>query len=298
MNYGKHQQRSGPRLDRRNANKNINYDASDSPSSTSSSFDDSSSLHRRLRSLEQFSERTSFRVEGIDGEFDLICRSLGLSGPEDFSIPIAAWEASKASSPSGNFRSSRFRDNFGDGNLVDNDQLSNSFAASVTVREEDGDEFRPGNDSTELRTAVNVVEFENDELHRVIGFRPPKLAPPPVLSQRPVDNMSSTWDIFRDFGPPVDEGSNQFSRSREGNEMMMGQHDVAEVPRDRPVVSESCSDSSNDEDYTDDNSFNLAAESVCSILPHVTSRRTINSWQKGDFLGSGSFGTVYEGFTE
>ena len=27
-------------------------------------------------------------------------------------------------------------------------------------------------------------------------------------------------------------------------------------------------------------------------------RQTFTSWQKGDVLGNGSFGTVYEGFTE
>ncbi|KAJ0700410.1 putative mitogen-activated protein kinase kinase kinase STE-STE11 family [Helianthus annuus] len=81
--------RSLPRLDRRNASKNIDYDAS------SSSADGSS---HRTRSLD--SDQTSFRMEGVDGEFDLICRSLGLSGPEAFAIPTADWEAHKASSPS------------------------------------------------------------------------------------------------------------------------------------------------------------------------------------------------------
>ncbi|CAI9103916.1 OLC1v1002511C1 [Oldenlandia corymbosa var. corymbosa] len=288
MNYAKLKRNSRPRLDRRNANNNINYEASDSPSTSSSSFEDSSSsLHRRLQSLDHLS---SFRVEGVDGEFDLICRSLGLSGPEDFSIPLAAWEASKTSSPSADFRSSRLRNNFGGANLADSPKLSDSFAARVTVRDDDGD-------TAELRGDVKVVEidkdeFRVDELHRegIRGFRPSKLAPPPVSTQRPADYVSSTWDIFRDFGPPVDEESNESSHSREGN-------DVEEVENHTAAVSESCSESSNDEGDTDDNSVNLA-EAVYSVSPTVTSRRRITSWQKGDFLGSGSFGTVYEGFTD
>ena len=37
---------------------------------------------------------------------------------------------------------------------------------------------------------------------------------------------------------------------------------------------------------------------VYSFSPRGKLRRSISSWQKGEFLGSGSFGTVYEGYTE
>ncbi|MCI39352.1 mitogen-activated protein kinase kinase kinase 1-like, partial [Trifolium medium] len=68
--------------------KYFDYDAG---SSSSSSLDDSSgSLY--TRSMELY-DRTSFRIEEIEGELDRICQSLGLSGPEDFAIPAAAWEA-------------------------------------------------------------------------------------------------------------------------------------------------------------------------------------------------------------
>ncbi|KAH9685974.1 protein kinase domain-containing protein [Citrus sinensis] len=68
---------SRPRLDRRNALKNIQYDASLAPSSASSSFDDKSSASpRRIRSLDLTDNKTSFRVKGMDGEFDLILRRL------------------------------------------------------------------------------------------------------------------------------------------------------------------------------------------------------------------------------
>jgi hypothetical protein len=41
------------------------------------------------------------RISGsVEGEVDELCRSLGLSGPEDFAIPVAAWEARKSRSNS------------------------------------------------------------------------------------------------------------------------------------------------------------------------------------------------------
>ncbi|XP_045820998.1 mitogen-activated protein kinase kinase kinase 1-like [Trifolium pratense] len=79
-----------PRLERLNAKKNINYQpttvaaAVTSPSPIPSSSD----------------EETSLRVLGIDGEFDRIFQSLGLSGPEDFAIPTQDWEARKVRSVS------------------------------------------------------------------------------------------------------------------------------------------------------------------------------------------------------
>ncbi|KAL3515594.1 hypothetical protein ACH5RR_022496 [Cinchona calisaya] len=315
MNYTKQKRAlTRPKLDRRNAIKNIDYDATDS--SSSSSFDESSSAYHRGRSLDQ---RTSFRVEGIEGEFDLICRSLGLSGPEDFSIPVAAWEASKVSSPAPHLRSSRFRDNFSE-----SDRLSESFSARVRIADDlkksvsdcaelvkidavvskvsEKDDY--GNDKLLYSTVTGRDDYGDDKLYDegIRGVRPPKLAPPPVVSRRVVDNTSSTWDLFRDFGPPDERDfgrPDDFTQSRV-EDGIIDQNDVQEVESMsvRATVLESCSDSSNDENEADDNSLNLMAESVYYFSPNARFRRTINSWQKGEFLGSGSFGTVHEGYTD
>ncbi|XP_064973039.1 mitogen-activated protein kinase kinase kinase 1 isoform X4 [Musa acuminata AAA Group] len=98
------------RLERRNAAKNFEYGMaaggvswSSSSSSSCSSYhalsDDSAAL-RPTRSLDlPFSNQTSFRIAGsIDGEVDSLYRTLGLSGPEDFAIPLLAWEARKINS--------------------------------------------------------------------------------------------------------------------------------------------------------------------------------------------------------
>ncbi|XP_017246766.1 uncharacterized protein LOC108218363 [Daucus carota subsp. sativus] len=101
--------------------KNLDYDTFTSRGTTSD-FDD-----------------RSFRVLGIDGEFDAIFQSLGLSGPDDFAIPAADWESMKLRSSWGK----SFRDG----------ELSDKFSENVRV------------------TVSNV--------RGISGARPPVLTPPP-----------------------------------------------------------------------------------------------------------------------
>ena len=105
-----------PKLDHWNALKNVEYGAL---STTSSSLHPSASFHitasvadndnndlssiggHLSRSLDLppfFHNQKGFRIKGTDGEFDLICRSLGLSGIDNFSIPITDWEAHRSNS--------------------------------------------------------------------------------------------------------------------------------------------------------------------------------------------------------
>ena len=113
---GRQKRNSRPKLDRRNALKNVEYDASSTTSSslhpsasfhisTSAAADDNDDLSsigghwsRALDLPPFFHNQKSFRIKGTDGEFDLICRSLGLSEIDDFSIPIADWEAHRSNS--------------------------------------------------------------------------------------------------------------------------------------------------------------------------------------------------------
>lgn len=354
-----------PRLERRNALKNVNYDASIS-STSSSSFDDQSTHRTRSLEIPPISNRTSFRIEGIEGEFDRICRSLGLSGPEDFAIPAADWEARKNSSPSGNFPSSRFRDHYNSprestvnslsvrfkGKVRVNDELKHEHESSklmdgiradseawVRVSDEGGDV-----DSSEAEVRVKVsdeVKHEDDDISELVsvrssragegikGTRPPLLATPqpPLLAPRPllappplktssvVDNMSSTWDLFRSFGPCDDEdlGSpkntainvDEVEENEDVIEPIVVKQDITEARlSDSTAFSETCSDIS---DYdNDDDIYTTIREPMSSISPTISPTILPNrifgpgfkAWQKGDFLGSGSFGTVYEGFTE
>ncbi|CAN6303870.1 unnamed protein product [Urochloa humidicola] len=97
-----------PRLDRRNA-KRIDYEvgAAGASASVAASWSSSSSAEqqrspglRPSRSLD-LAPGADLRISGsAEGEVDELCRSLGLSGPEEFAIPVDAWEARKSRSNS------------------------------------------------------------------------------------------------------------------------------------------------------------------------------------------------------
>lgn len=128
------QKKQRPRLDRRNALKNVDYDASQSVPSSPSSFKDQPTHRTRSLDLYPLTDRTSFRIDGGAGEFDTVCRSLGLS-LEDFAIPVAAWEARKPCSSSDRLRSTRFADHRRDSNikLENANELSDSSGNAVRV---------------------------------------------------------------------------------------------------------------------------------------------------------------------
>ncbi|KAJ9158648.1 hypothetical protein P3X46_024213 [Hevea brasiliensis] len=359
--------RSRPKLDRRNAVKNIEYDASYSSSSSSSSssspaaaaalasFYINESPTPRTRSLD-LDAKTSFRIKGIDGEFDLICQTLGFSGPEDFAIPTAVWEAQKA-------RRSSFDSGLRLRNSAEPDELAAQFEAKVVIAKANGEVSDEGNlvrgkaigngvgdfskregEFSKLRNGSNLAEFGSGGgfgRHRISvrtirdrgsgvgikGERPSVLAPPPALLRPPVvDHASSTWDILKSFAPqdvedldssiragdvsPSDKGDRVIKEKKEEKEE---NNDVSEdreqmnlerIP-EKEVLSEGCSSPSNNiddhnaagDDRGDYKSLTVM-EPVYSISPNGKFRRSISSWQKGELLGSGSFGTVYEGFTD
>ncbi|CAK9151209.1 unnamed protein product [Ilex paraguariensis] len=307
------------------------------PSSSSNSFNDESKHRTRSLDLYPLSDCTSFRVEGVEGELDRICRSLGLSGPDDFTIPVSVWEAHKARSPSDHFPSSRFRSSCNSEKLKSPEGvLLDSFEARVSISNElkgeneySHSEDGLNSDKDEARVKVmDRVKHADDKYRQfnvfansvrtrtsvyggsgIKGARPPVLAPPPVVLRSVTDNVCSTWDLCRSFGPGDDEGLsspvsvgfvctlNEGEENEDVDRRIVDKQEPTEVTlRDTAIPSETCSDTSNDEN--DDDSFSVTVEPVYFTLPNGKFRRSINSWQKGDFLGSGSFGTVYEGFTE
>ncbi|TKY71309.1 Mitogen-activated protein kinase kinase kinase 1 [Spatholobus suberectus] len=183
-----------PRLERRNATKNIDYELKEEDA-------DRAYLNQR-----------SFRVNGMDGEFDRIFRSLGLSGPEDFAIPVAAWQEAQAQK------------------------------ARVA--------------STPRRT-VNL-QLQKPREEGIKGVRPPVLVLPPVTS-----TWSSQQQTERD---PLSD-----SVSRDDAE--------AQTEEASALV---------------DESFHILIHNQ-NLSPN--GNRSFREWQKGEMLGKGSFGTVYEGFT-
>lgn len=339
--YSRQKQRVGTRrLERRNAIRNIDYDASTSPSSSfDDQFDNQSAQRSRSLDILSVSERTSFRIEGTEGEFEVICRRLGLSGPDDFAISTADWEKRRAYSPTGGNFSSTSRLNhsnqvldrespesnlsarleskvsFSDDEFKIDGECSRSGEigdARVLVKRDDDvspsgvDEsrFGDGDECLEISNGVGlaidgsdrVLEDEMDKTHErrrvesgsgIKGLRPPLLAPPPSMSRVIVDHTGSNWDLIRSFAPMDNEdlaSDGPDDANVETSEMMTSRIDT--------IVSPSGSEMVVDED-----------EELSSVAVEISSttgsfRGGFKNWQKGDFLGSGSFGTVYEGFNE
>lgn len=159
--YAKQKKQLRPRLDRRNALKNVDYDASQSVPSSPSSFEDQSTHRTRSLDLYPLTNRTSFRIDGAAGEFDTICRSLGLS-PEDFAIPVAAWEARKPCTRSDRLRSTRFADNRRDSEF----ELQNANELSDSA----GNVVRVTVDGESNRRFDNLTASESDEETDLYGY--------------------------------------------------------------------------------------------------------------------------------
>ncbi|WJX38631.1 mitogen-activated protein kinase kinase kinase [Trifolium repens] len=165
-----------PKYERRDALKLFNYDAQ----SSFSSFESSSSVYTCSTDL---NDRTSFRIDGIEGDFDQNCRSLRLSGREDFANPAAAsWEAMKF--PSSSYILPRLKIEEIDLQQKEEDELSEKC--------EDRDRDR---DSVRVTYEVALT---------VVGICQPMIKPPPRKRVRVVDNMCSTWELLKELGPVVE----------------------------------------------------------------------------------------------
>lgn len=283
----KHKKGRKPKLERRNAQKNIDYEAT-TPSSSNS---DEYGLRTRSLDIPPFSDRTSFRVEGTEGEIYVICESLGLSGPDDFGIPVAAWEARKMRSTSDILPRSRL-------NMLDYNtragELADKFSETVRVSDAGEEKVEPVMLINPLTTAA-AGGGGGVGGRGIKGVRPPVLTPPPVISMPIIDNDRSTWDILRSFAPDGDIGSRfvyEGGFSSDNDEGFNGESGE----RESAVLSESCSFTTSN----DDDSSSTTTEPPSNISPQGRFRRFISSWdnwEKGKLLGRGSFGSVYEGIT-
>ncbi|KZV33052.1 Mitogen-activated protein kinase kinase kinase [Dorcoceras hygrometricum] len=308
--------KSRRRLERCNASNNINYDFSPSSSPSSSSYSVEESI--RTRTLDFLGDEKSFRVDGNDGEIDMLCKSLGFSGIDDFAIPSEDYKAMKERTASAPFVFSQiFEVNYenyaginGDGgNQVcfefpesDNGVMSKKFEESrdfFDVGRSRGHDFDSracallGADksSSDLITSDN----SSDRLHRfrgngIKGVRPPVLAP--------------TSSMLRVFTMDTNATDSRFASgfSLEGNGDEDGQNREKEANMRRVMVMEENCVLSDSYFFTtssnDDDTSSTTTEPTSSISPDGALRRTIMGWQKGELLGSGSFGSVYEGIAD
>ncbi|KAL0438028.1 UNVERIFIED_CONTAM: Mitogen-activated protein kinase kinase kinase [Sesamum latifolium] len=348
-----------PRLDRMNAMKNINYEFS--PSSTSASSSSSyysAEESQRTRSLDFYGGKTSFRVDGVDGEIEIFCQTLGFSGIDDFAIPAEEYEAMKVRSSSAPVVSSQASeppldwkmgvnyaevvelsdDSVGVGGvdviseetegtnmyigLSENtdDIISKNCEESLDFGDMDMSEDTVSGSILGVSARISDVTLSDNVSWRlkesrgngIKGVRPLILAPPPSISLPLIDKECSTWDILRSFAPESDTSFLRFKQGfcseedeegaevsgRERNEDEDQGEDTSRrimARGENCVPSGSCSFTTTS---NDDDSSSTTTEPMSSISPSGRCKRVILEWQKGELLGRGSFGSVYEGIAD
>lgn len=350
------------RLDRRNANKHIEYDAS-------TSFDDSPAL-RSSRSLDlpAYSSQKSFRIEGYDGEVDKLYRELGLSGPDDFAIPAAAWAARKvrslnsAEQSSGGLIVDEEKDTpppmASSGEIIDDGikdsvlaplpfmsvlaseskesagGLVRSFAPEAELgdegiakrdyfdlEEEEEEVEGMGSGSLEVRLGESIGDltgsslvspsssYENSREIADDGIKRLTLPPPPFRSVLASEMMESTWDLVRSFAAEAELGDGGVvKRSHfDSEEQEEEEQEEEQEEEERGIggvevrLGETIRDLAESSSVSTLNGYDPSRTTEAKMFvvsPNGRFKRNITSWMRGHRLGSGSFGTVFEGISK
>ncbi|XP_042057300.1 mitogen-activated protein kinase kinase kinase 1-like [Salvia splendens] len=296
------------RLERSNALRNVTYEFS--PSTSSSSSPEES---QRASSLDSYAENTtSFRVDGTEGGFEVICEAFGFSGIDDFAISPEDYVAMKVGpsySSSGKKLEPLCREievdcddvvqySYGDGYIGGLDvihrrmeglcvgNLDNSYGkklgeSGVSKRLEDGVNY-----SDKLR-----VRSKAARMNGIKGARPSIVVP--------------DWDtkagFLRESDPCIPKFQSRFFSNngetegvgRDRTEQEKGERIGGLTIEENRALSESCSFSSNEYD-----SSSSMTEPLSSISSNDRYGRVIHDWQKGELLGRGTFGSVYEGIAD
>jgi mitogen-activated protein kinase kinase kinase 1 len=297
-------------LDRRNASKNIGYDAANfcsyppSPTPASAPGSGPASLACSLDLV------NSFRIGGSGdggGDVRLLCHSLGLSGPDDFAIPLADWEAHKAvrlSSASSSPSSARANpDAPTRDSPLRREGPAHSVDPELPAKEPAARDAPIG--ARERLPQLDVLQSIRLDLKKVAGEggikgvrRPPSVAIPSVC------RTGSTWDILASFAPDEQEHA---PASKSGGAALKRQEEDEDEEAAVVLTLEELRLGEMSDDFTgtsslstvnDDETSSTTTESMFYISPNGRFRRKIRSWNRGMILGSGSFGTVYEGISE
>ncbi|CAA6664924.1 unnamed protein product [Spirodela intermedia] len=252
-----------------------------------------------------YSSETSFRISGeVDGQFAMLCHSLGVSSAEDFAITPADWlAASKACSSS-----------IGDD---DNNCRTDNSGIDASTAAVDNSSFvsRASGSTGAWRRLMFCSKYGPVGRGGIKGTRPSSLTPPPPMSLPTVNKLSSTWDLVWSLAPDdgrdvcaviylAEESSSESVEEKETEEEKNGDSLEVNVPhleddkQEREGVT--CMDITSSCSFWTSNDEDSCSTTTDGISPNIKSKLHIGpgSWTKGKLLGNGSFGSVYEAFTE
>jgi mitogen-activated protein kinase kinase kinase 1 len=315
--------RRGPRLERRNASKHIPYQydtelyCSYPPSSPPPPARPSPSS-KSAPALACTVDLSSFRIGGSGdggGDVQLLCRNLGLSGPDEFAISLTDWEAHKAyrSSSSSSASSSPSSRSQRDRPLPRESPLRPD-AAEVLAFSLAADSELPAKKTAPIEAPARPAWLDPQEPPRtdtkkltceggIKGIRPPPvmLKPPPSMALPQSLLVGSTWDILQSFAP--DDQGHAAPTIRSARDFAVVQDAEDDDDEAEVLTLDDLRLGDTSEEFTGMSSISTTnddetVDSMFYISPNGRFKRKIRSWSRGMLLGSGSFGTVYEGISE
>ncbi|TVU45474.1 hypothetical protein EJB05_04963, partial [Eragrostis curvula] len=267
-----------------------------------------------------------------------LCRGLGLSGPEDFAIPLDTWEVRKSRSNSDLLPRSRivpipaadefspvarsvsapevqFQQPLSVPAPIPEESLHSSSTSTATEPAEEPT-VAPPEESPKADTAVAVVA----PVDAGLPLPSPLLSPPPPITTlaRPptrksflADDMTvSAWDIVQSFAPREEKNelgqaydrtdACSMSDAEEEDEVEDGSAAVGGELKEMRIgeTFEEFTGTSSLSTTNDDDASSTTAEAMFIISPNGKFKRKIKSWMRGGLLESGWFGTKYEGISD
>ncbi|XP_052142555.1 mitogen-activated protein kinase kinase kinase 1-like [Oryza glaberrima] len=253
----------------------------------------------------EYASQTSFRIRGGRGaaEVTAIFRKLGLSGPEDFTIPPAVYAAAMSHLSS----SARRRASLEVASPPELLEASPAEAAVPMNREtvEKGEEAGPApklvqSEVTEVSTRAyaNATPAAESSI-RVVAPSATKFVQAEAIEvstrsyARPaasVRSVASKRALLKQDSADEDKEKGKLVRLDKSREEIRGEV-VVEATRETTGASALVVEATRESTSRD-------IEHLISPSPHRRFRRTITSWLKGEHLGSGSFGSVYEAISD
>ncbi|XP_025792717.1 mitogen-activated protein kinase kinase kinase 1-like isoform X2 [Panicum hallii] len=303
-----------PRLDRRNAAKRIEYEVGAGASaSVGASWSSSSSAEqqrspglRPSRSLD-LAPCADLRISGsAEGEVDELCRSLGLSGPEEFAIPLAAWEARKSRSNSDLLPRPRLVPSPAADELspiaravsAPNVQPALSVPAPIPEESLHSSSTSTATESAEEPTVA--APEESPKAAPAVAVVPPVGGLPLPSPKRGGGESFAPSEERSEFGGAHERAENRHVSDTEEEEAEDGVAAVEGELKELRIgeTFEGFTGTSSLSTTNDDDASSTTTEAMFIISPNGKFKRKIKSWMRGALLGSGSFGMVYEGISD